>query len=72
MSAGVRGKVSAVAGTLASSLVRKTAPGIVVLADERVEIMRWGFTRHFNPVINNARSDKLVSGMWAEAFRERR
>ncbi len=70
--AGVRGKVSEVAGQLASALVRKTDPGIVVLANERVEIMRWGFARHFNPAINNARSDKLGSGMWAEAFRERR
>ncbi len=69
---GARGKVSDVAGTLASALVRKTDPGIVVLADERVEIMRWGFARHFNPAINNARSDKLEAGMWAEAFRERR
>jgi len=34
--------------------------------------MRWGFHRSFNPSVNNARSDKLAGGMWAEAFRERR
>ena len=69
---GVRGRIAAAVGTLASPLVRKSDPGIVVLADERVEIMRWGFRRSFNPAINNARSDKLASGMWAKAFGERR
>ena len=69
---GVRAKVSVAAGKLASSLVRRSDPGIVVLADERVEIMRWGFFRSFNPSINNARFDKLEAGMWAKAFRERR
>ncbi len=34
--------------------------------------MRWGFHRSFNAAINNARSDKLASGMWADALRERR
>ena len=34
--------------------------------------MRWGFHRSFNLSINNARSVKLESGMWAEAFHERR
>ena len=37
-----------------------------------VEIMRWGFHRPFNPLINNARSDKLEAGMWADTSRERR
>ena len=69
---GIRGKVASAAGKLPSTLVRIPDPGVVVLADERVEIMRWGFHRSFNPAINNARSDKLESGMWAEAFRERR
>jgi len=69
---GVRAKVAAAAATLASSLVRPSDPGVVVLAGERVETMRWGFHRVFNPAINNARSDKLESGMWAGAFRERR
>ena len=71
---GVRAKVSAATAKLATSLVRKSDPGIVVvvLADERAEIMRWGFHRSFNPAINNARSDKLATGMWAEAYRERR
>jgi len=69
---GVRAKVSAAVGKLASSLVRPSDPGIVVLADERAEVMRWGFSRSFNPSINNARSDKLDAGMWAEAFRQRR
>lgn len=69
---GVRAKVSAVADKLSNSLVRKTDSGVVMLADESVEVMRWGFHRPFNPAINNARSDKLESGMWAEAWQERR
>ena len=62
---GVRARVSAAAATLASPLVRPSDPGVVVLADERVEIMRWGFHRTFNPAVNNARSAKLEVGMWA-------
>ncbi len=69
---GVRAKVAVVAKELASPLVRKSDPGVVVLADGRVAVMRWGFHRSFNPAINNARSDKLATGMWAEAFRTRR
>ncbi len=68
----VHGRVSATAEKLGSSLVRKSDPGIVVLADDRVEVMRWGFLRSFNPSINNSRSDKLESGMWSAAFYERR
>jgi putative SOS response-associated peptidase YedK len=34
--------------------------------------MRWGFHREFNPAINNSRAEKLESGMWSQAFRERR
>jgi len=69
---GVRGKVAVAAGKLAAALVRKSDPGVVVLADERAEVMRWGFHRGFNPAINNARSDKLETGIWAAAYRERR
>ena len=69
---GVRARVSAAAATLASPLVRPSDPGVVVLADERVEIMRWGFHRTFNPAVNNARSDKLEAGMWATVYRESR
>lgn len=65
-------EIAAAVEKLPSMWVRKSDPGIVMLADERVEIMRWGFVRHFNPAINNARSDKLETGMWADAFRERR
>jgi putative SOS response-associated peptidase YedK len=69
---GVRARISAAAERLDSPLVRKSDSGIVVLPDRRVERMRWGFSRSFNESINNARSDKLESGMWAEAFRDRR
>jgi putative SOS response-associated peptidase YedK len=69
---GVRGKVASASATLASQLVRKSDPGVVVLAGDRVEVMRWGFHRSFNAAINNARSDKLATGMWSEAFRDRR
>jgi putative SOS response-associated peptidase YedK len=65
-------KIAVAVEKLPSMRVRKSDPGVVMLAGERVEIMRWGFARHFNPSINNARSDKLESGMWAEAFRTRR
>ncbi len=69
---GVRGKVASASARLASQLVRKSGPGVVVLAGDRVEVMRWGFHRSFNAAINNARSDKLATGMWSEAFRDRR
>ena len=65
-------RISAAAASLAASLVRKSDPGVVVTAGPRVEVMRWGFHRDFNPAINNARSDKLAGGMWATAYRERR
>ena len=57
---------------LASDLIRKHDTGVVVRADGRVELMRWGFHREFNPAINNARGDKLEGGMWKEAFHDRR
>lgn len=52
--------------------LRKTDPGLVVTAELQPRVMRWGFHRAFNPAINNARAEKLVDGMWSEAFRERR
>ena len=42
-------KIAAAVEKLPSMWVRKSGPGIVMLADERVEIMRWGGGRHFNP-----------------------
>jgi len=54
--------------------IRKTNPGLVVQLDESgeivPEIMRWGFSRKFNPCINNARADKIVAGksMWSPAW----
>ena len=42
-SAGMARRVSDAAVKLASLLVRKSDPGLVVLAGERMEIMRWGF-----------------------------
>jgi hypothetical protein len=60
---GGAGRVSEAVEKLPSSLVRKSDPGIVVLAEERVAVMRWGFHRSFNPSINNARSDKLGAGI---------
>lgn len=69
---GLAQRVSEAAEKLSSEMVRKSDSGIVVRADWQVEVMRWGFRRPFNPSINNARSDKLETGMWADAFRERR
>ena len=65
-------RVSEATAKLASALVRKSDPGVVLRADGRLEIMRWGFHRSFNPSINNSRSDKMEGGMWREAFHERR
>ena len=69
---GLAQRVSEATAKLASDLMRKSDPGVVVRADGRVELMRWGFHREFNPAINNARADKLEGGMWKEAFHERR
>lgn len=69
---GLAQRVSEATAKLASVLVRKSDPGVVVRADGRAELMRWGFHREFNPAINNARSDKLEGRMWREAFHERR
>jgi putative SOS response-associated peptidase YedK len=65
-------RVGEATAKLASELVRKSDPGVVVRADGRVEVMRWGFHRGFNPAINNSRADKLEGGMWREAFHEHR
>jgi len=64
--------VSELAASLPSPLVRKTDPGIVSLAHGTLATMRWGFHRAFNPAVNNARADKLDSGIWREAYGERR
>lgn len=69
---GLAKRVSETVTRLTSDLVRKSDLGVVVRADGEVKIMRWGFHRSFNPAINNARSDKLEVGMWADAYRERR
>jgi len=69
---GLAQRISEATERLASELVRKSDPGVVVRADGRAELMRWGFHREFNPAINNARADKLEGGMWREAFRDRR
>jgi putative SOS response-associated peptidase YedK len=69
---GLAQRIAEMSAKLASSLVRKSDPGVVLRAEGRVELMRWGFRREFNPSINNARSDKLEGGMWREAFHERR
>ena len=73
--AGWHARVSDDIAKLKSCLVRKSDPGVVVLASAQEftpEIMRWGFWRAFNPSINNSRSDKLESRTWRDAFRERR
>lgn len=69
---GLAQRVSEATAKLASELVRKSDPGVVVRADGRVDLMRWGFHREFNLAINNARSDKLEGGMWKQAFHEHR
>ncbi len=53
--------------------IRKTDPGLVVRRNDATgdlcpEIRHWGFHRPFNPAINNARIEKLDSGMWKPAW----
>jgi putative SOS response-associated peptidase YedK len=69
---GLAQRVSDAAAKRVPDLVRKSDPGVVLRSDGRVEVMRWGFHRSFNPSINNARADKLEGGMWADSFRKRR
>ena len=67
--------VSAEISRLPSPLVRRTGPGVVVLANSTepfAETMRWGFHRPFSDAINNARSDKFSSPTWAESLKLRR
>ena len=52
--------------------IRKTDPGVVVRRGAESSgweavVMRWGFSRPFNPAINNARMEKLAEGMWRPA-----
>lgn len=49
-------------------LLRPTLSAPVVLADGRLEPMRWGFRRAFSNAVVNAREDKLQSRMWKVAF----
>ncbi len=69
-------QVRAGIGRLAKEFnIRKTDPGLVLRTAEggvEAEVMRWGFSREFNGAINNARSDKLDSGMWRKAYGSRR
>lgn len=72
---GLDAAVSATVRTLQSDLVRRTGPGVVVRLQDGELLpspMRWGFHRHFSDAINNARSDKLTSPVWAEALASRR
>ena len=53
--------------------IRKTDPGLVVSLGDSLpvaEIRRWGFERHYNPAVNNARSDKL-DGPWSLPWRNK-
>ena len=51
-SSGFAARVSEAAAGLASPLVRKSDPCVVLLEDTKVEVMRWGFIRPFNRAIN--------------------
>ena len=62
-------------GKLKSPLVRRTGPGVVVVANGgelQPATMRWGFERPFSKAINNARSDNFQSPVWSEALKFRR
>lgn len=62
-------------GKLKSPLVRRTGPGVVLVANGselQPATMRWGFERPFSKAINNARSDNFQSLVWSEALKSRR
>ena len=65
-------RVNDVASGITRKLVRKTDAAPVIRADGAVTMMRWGGHRSFQTAINNARCERLASGMWSEAYRERR
>lgn len=44
----------------------------VVLSENEVKVMSWGFRREKFGVVNNSRADKLRGSMWRRAFEERR
>ena len=58
--------------------IRKTDRGAVITGSTnrkeqpQAQIMRWGFSRPFNPAINNARIEKLSQGMWKPSWVEGR
>lgn len=52
--------------------IRKTDPGLVLVSDSEFQTMRWGFDRSFNTSVNNARTDKLLNGMWQSAWEDKR
>jgi hypothetical protein len=54
-------RVSEATAKLASSLVRKSDPGVVVRAGDAVELMRWGFHREFNSSIHHDHDGRLAS-----------
>ena len=60
-------------------IIRPTLTAPVIMPDGELREMSWGFRRKFRGVkgavsrtIVNSREDKLDSGMWREAFRQRR
>lgn len=67
---------------LPERLVRPTLDAPVMMPDGRLEMMSWGFRRHFAPktrgrpplrrTIVNSREDKLAGPMWRHAFQNRR
>jgi len=62
-------------GKLKSPLVRRSGPGVVVVAkggELQPATLRWGFERPFSKAINNARSDNFQSPVWSEALKSRR
>jgi len=66
--------VSAIAELKNSLNIRKTDTGLVVRnrgGEYNPSPMRWGFSRAFNPAINNARGDKLMQGFWNATWEQK-
>jgi putative SOS response-associated peptidase YedK len=67
--------ISTEAAKRSTPLVRRTGKGIVAVngpSGWTAKIMRWGIQTPRFDSINNARSDKLTSPIWAESLQNRR
>lgn len=53
-------------------LIRRTDTAPVFMAGSGIKAMRWGYERAGLGVINNTRSENLISPMWRDSIQNRR